>query len=220
MKGIYYIEIILLLVGCSSSIEKQLASDPTIAAVFDKSEIKDLAVIVDFFNRHICVTHKNDVEKCYECFFDKMIACAKAGNIDLGILVQEKQKFFSLITETKFSSVWGINRTRYPTIQGDADSIEIKSIYLRGKYVTFLKEFGKDNAIVAQYFDSFSRVGDISPICCSIILNESKHLNMKDIRSQFFIAMHYLTEDFNGEEVQKRMRNVTYKDFIETILKE
>ena len=196
-----------MLTGCSNSIEKQLASDATIAAIFNKSEIKDLAMVVDFFNSHICSTQKNDVAKCYLEFFKMMEEHEIAGVYDIKIPAQERQKLYCQITENTFNQIWRIDHRWYRSYRDESDTIQSTENQFTGKYLKFLEAFGKDDKVAELYFDGMKKVGDFGAyIFSGLIRSRYEELNFKDIRTQLFVALHFLTSQDNVDEGQKFKR--------------
>ena len=199
MRAFYfYISILFLLMGCSQiNTVKKMESDKTISTIFDKSEIKGLAVIVDFFNEQICAAQKNEktttITQCYQRFFERMKECEVTGDFDVKIPYREQQQMYSQLSENTFNQVWRIEQSWYRSSRDESDTIEIINIVYIGKYLKFLKEFGKENSVVDLYSDHFEQMGGISPSCVAMVLNEYKQFDVTDIRIQFFIAMHYLT---------------------------
>ena len=204
MRGFYYIALLLLLMGCSNSTEKRLASNPTITAVFEQSEIKDLAVILDFFNDHICALNN---AKGYQLFFEKMAECEKTGSIDVEIPLQDQLKMYSRLSEPSFNQIWRIGQRWFHPFRVYADTIEVKELVFTGNYLKFLKAFGKDNSLIDLYLEYLESAGVISPASTSIVMTKYKQFNVKDVRIQLFIAMHYLTLNYNEVEKKKLKRD-------------
>ena len=213
MRKFYFYITILLLTGCShSSTVKKLESNRTVSDIFDKSEIKDLAVIVDFFNGQICSSQKN-VSQCYQRFFEWMKACEVKGDIDVNIPYGEQQTMYSQLSENTFNQVWRIDQCRYRAIQNEADTVEIINIAYAGKYLKFLKAFGKENSFVELYSDRFEQMGLISPSCFGMVIVEYKQFDVNDIRIQLFLAMHYLTLNDENAERKKLKPNTSYENY-------
>jgi hypothetical protein len=165
MKGLFYIGFFFVLIGCNNSNEKKLASNKTVSAIFNESEIKDLAMILDFFNERICAMQKNDVasiEKCYQVFFEMMANCEITGVFDIKIPVQERQKLYCQINESTFNQIWRIDHRWYHSYRNEADTIESTENQFVGKYLDFLKMYGNDDSVIELYYDSMTKVGDYS----------------------------------------------------------
>ena len=223
----YYVIILLLGMGCSPNrTEKELASNKTITDVFDKSEIKELAMIVDFFNAQICDAQKGEkttITQCYQHFFNWMKACELSGNYDsipYHVSYQEQQKMYSQLSEDVFDQIWRIDQRWYHDALDTTDTVEVIDITYNGKYLKFLKEFGKENGLIEEYADEFEQVGEIGPVGSSMVLNEYQLFDVNDIRFQLFIAMHYLTLN-DAMEVRKQFKpNTSYMNYhVETLPK-
>ena len=218
MKLFYYYIIILLLMGCGhNNTVKKLESNKTITDVFDKSEIKDLAVIVDFFNKQICSvqnSEKKTITQCYQRYFEWIKECEKTGNFDTyHITYQEQQKMYSQISENTFHQLWRIDQRWYRAYKDETDTLEVIDITYDGKYLKFLKEFGKENNFIELYVDRFEQVGDIGPTCYAMVTEEYKKFDISDIRIQFFIAMHYLTLNDTLEVRKKFKPHTSYENY-------
>ena len=66
MKKIIYILIAFFLTNCTFESNSDLSSDILIKKTFNKSEIKDLQKILDFFNNEICNSDYKKLNQCYE----------------------------------------------------------------------------------------------------------------------------------------------------------
>ena len=247
MKQLYYYVIILFLwMGCTqsntvqtpgtpvgtnsmrpnnipSNTEQILESNKTITDVFDKSEINELAVIVDFFNAQICAAQKEEkatLTQCYQHFFEMIKECEISGSFDsipFYIPYPEQQNLYSQLSEDVFDQIWRIEHRWFYSSQ---DSVEIISITYKGKYLKFLKEFGKENGLIEEYADDFEQMGDIAPTCFSMVMNEYQRFDVNDIRMQLFLAMHYLTLNDTFEGSKKYKPNTSYmNDRLETLPK-
>jgi len=62
-----------------------------------------------------------------------------------------------------------------------------------GKYYKFLKEFGKDNKYIEHYFDTHEQLKDFAPTMLFYLMENYDKINVKDIRVQLLIAIHFLT---------------------------
>jgi len=211
---------ILLLMGCShSNTVKKMESSKTITDIFNKAEIKDLAVIVDFFNAQICAAQKNEkttIAESYQRFFEWMKSCEVTGQMDVRIPYQEQQKMYSLLSDSTFNQIWRIDHSliRVERYDYDADTIEKKELVYVGKYLTFLKAFGQENSVVESCYNNLIQIGDYIPIVCmGLIMREYEQLDIEDVRTQLFLAMHFLTLNDATEDSEKFNRDAVYRSY-------
>ena len=219
-KFYFYITILIILTGCSpSNTVKEMESSRTITDIFDKAEIKDLAVIVDFFNGQIGATKKNEkttITQCYQRFFEWMKECEVTGLIDVRIPYREQQKMYSQLSDSTFNQLWRIDHRWFRSVRNEADTIETKEFVYIGKYLKFLEEYGKENSVVERCYNNLVQLGDYIPVpCMGLIMSEYEQLDVKDVRTQLFIAMHFLTLNDGAEDSNKfdRNRDTPYKSY-------
>jgi len=187
--------------GCNSA-KNKMETNRTITDIFDKSEIKDLEIIVNFFNEQIGALNGNEnasIEKRYQDYFKYIKDQEIPGTFYLNISYQEQQKMYSQISKTTFEEIWSFSEyTSF--LQKDSVEYGVSISYnFKGKYVTFLEAFGKDNKDIYLYLDNIKRVGDISPSAVAAVMLNYNLFNVKDIRIQLFIAIHYLTLNDQNE---------------------
>ena len=201
---LYYIMVGLLLAGCRND-KPPLESYATITDIFDEAEIKDLTVILDFFNRQISATYSNDNEDivtCYQRFFEWMAGCEITGLIDIQIPIEAQRTMYSQMSDQTFNQIWRIDQNGYRSMRDESDTLEIIAIRydIEGKYAKFLQEYGKENSFIKQYYDVFEDFREITPSNMAQVMRDYNQLNMKDLRNQLFIAIHYLTYNDNAAE--------------------
>ena len=212
MKKIFYIIVLLLLIGCKTNNEKKLENNRTVTTIFDKSEIEDLRKILTFFNEQIC-DNENIIE-CYQRFLKRVAEQEKEYIIEINIPFQEQLKMYNQINENTFNQIWVFYEMRH---RDYPDVLKYLNFNINGKYLKFLKEFGKENIIIENYLDRYRQLGGISMPYSSITkyledYDEQGIRRVKDIyedydvedeRIQLVIAIHYLTLNDNFERIEK-----------------
>ena len=148
MKKFYQIIALVILIGCSGSNQENLESNSTAINIFNKSEIRDLTRILEFFNKQICTNQhldKNNLNDCYQSFFERISEVEKIGNIEIKISFDEQKKMYAQLNDSTFNQIWtfskGVNQFSNDTLQ----QIEIK---YDCKYVDFLNQLGKDYDVI------------------------------------------------------------------------
>jgi len=211
MKKIFFLVLILFLMGCSvdssSDTERKLASNKTIAAIFDKAEIKDLATIVDFFFEQICMIQgceHNNVEACYQSFINRLKETEIIGNFEVKIPFHEQLRMYHQISEHTFNRIWAIVPCRNYNYTFALKSVHPK---LNDKYFLFLKAFGKENPGVEAYIDPFERVGVFMPFFINY-LHDYEHFDINDIRMRLVVAVHFLTINDEMNRIEKYYQNI------------
>ncbi|MBC8489660.1 MAG: hypothetical protein H8D45_26880 [Bacteroidetes bacterium] len=202
MKKLYQIIALIILIGCSGSNQENLQSNSTIIKIFNKSEIRDLTRILEFFNKQICTNQqlgKKNFNDCYLSFFERMSEVEKIGSIKIKISFDEQKKMYAQLSDSTFNQIWTfgkvVNRLSNDTLQ----QIEIK---YDCKYVDFLNQLGKDYNVINKYYENFRSIGDIGPSMVADLLINHDSYNFKDIRVKLFVAIHYLT--LNDQYERKR----------------
>ena len=191
MRKIICFIIPLLLIGCKTDRGNKLGDCQLIIDVFDKSEIKDLTKIFDFFNEQINDQHKVNLIESYKLFCERMKESEITGFMDINIPFQKQMDLYSQISENTFHQIWiftegGIRR------QGSFYPIKSILLNFNGKYSDFLKELGKENSAINHYYEIFKQIGDISPNMAALLTNYDI-FDISDIRVQLVFAIHYLT---------------------------
>lgn len=200
MKKVYYV-FLLLLIGCKPVHQQGLDSIQTITKVFDESEIKDLEKILHFFNKQICKTENienTDVNECYQRFFKRMKEQEKTGEFETEISFQEQENMYKQISESTFNQIWVFAESCHPDSPESLKEIVFNN---NGKYLKYLKELGRKNDLIKNYYESYNSVGDISPTMIGSVLMEYEEYNISDVRIQLLIAIHYLT--LNDQDKRK-----------------
>ena len=142
-----------------------------------------------------------------------MKECEVTGFIDVRIPYREQQKMYSLLSDSTFNHIWRIDHRWYRSVSNDADTIETKEIVYIDKYLKFLKKFGKDNNIVERCYNNLVQSGDYPLACMGLIMSEYEQLDIKDVRIQFFLAIHFLTLNDGLEDSNKFNRDTQYKNY-------
>ena len=187
------ISFIILVIGCQSN-PKSLRDYEEVNKIFQEKEIEDLERIVDFFNESICKSEKlenTNVLDCYELYFKRMRKAEETGIVEIQIPYQEQEKLMREIDLNSFNQIWSYGKTW----RKNSDTLEVVNIKYDGKYIKFLKEFGKENIKAKNYVDRFEAVGDISPSMFADVLMNYKEYDVRDERIKLLIAIHYLTQN-------------------------
>jgi hypothetical protein len=194
---------VLILLNCSNSSNLNLESNQTVKSVFNKSEIKDLSRILKFFNEQICSIQRVDQvnpSECYRSFFERMKKTSDEGFINIEIPYKEQQILYTQIRESTFEEIWSIGKSWIPHTTDTT-----KSIYYNheGKFVAFLKELGNENKMIKNYYDAYESCGDICPSIVADLIMNYENYDIKDVRVQLVVAIHYLTLNDQTERNEK-----------------
>jgi hypothetical protein len=203
MRKLYHIIIILTLIGCSSSKSDKLKSDLTAINVFEDSEIRDLSIILKFFNEQICTTQQIDIGQtndCYKSFFERMEKAGETGNIEIKIPFSEQQKMYESISDSTFNQIWSFGKSWN---RDSPDTLKYLGLRYDGKYAEFLKTLGKENKVIEVYYEAFEASGAISPSMVAGLLMNYEVYDIHDIRIKLIVAIHYLTMNDQYERKEK-----------------
>jgi len=197
MKKLFYATVLFVLMGCKNNSNTSLESFQTITDIFDKSEIEDLNIILNFFNAQICsIENKTNITDCYRNFFKRLEASLEEGYLDLRISFQDQQEMYNQISQNTFNQIWTFNKSWHWGSSDTLKSIDLKSGST--KYKAFLESFGKENNTISDYNKWFTMRGGIS----RDVLWDYKRYDIRDPRIQLVVAIHYLTinDEFEREE--------------------
>lgn len=160
MKRIQYCLIIivcLLIVSCKA---RNNYSSKEVKKIFNEKEIKDLTVLVDYFESKIRVEGK-DMESCYKDWIKTL--AGQEGPYDIKIFNFEEQKeLYKKIDTSTFHEIWYFSKV-YGRFRNKEYTKNI-SPNLEGKYLKFLKLVGKERSKVNQLAEEIEGMNDFDNI--------------------------------------------------------
>ena len=185
----------MILISCTTSESTELKSNKTISETFNKSEIKDLQIIFDFFNGQICDSKKlnNDLlNDCYEKYCSEIREQQKTENgFNPKVNFEKQLEMYKKIDKSTFEKIWYFQQS-WPHRE-QKDTLKYISFSPETKYFEFLEKYGKENKLVNYYSDSFKAAGDISPTMNASLIMQYELYDISDLRTKLIIAIHYLT---------------------------
>ena len=206
MKKILIIGIILGLTNCTVS-QDRLAENKTFKKTFSSTEIQDLQLLFDFFNKSICSgVETQDLTDCYKEFFKRMEKSSEANDMQLSIPFDKQMEVYNELSDLTFNEIWNLDGTRV-YLETPQDTFRIAYIDLDGKYLEFLKKTGESDKVIKQYYETLLEVGDFSPSLIIGILMNYEQYDIEDIRVKFIVAIHYLTLNDRFERKEKINKN-------------
>ena len=116
MKKIFYIIISTFIISCSTSEKIKLESNKTIVEFFNDSEIKDLQLLLDYFNQEICDSQHPDLDvlnQCYEKYCERINEETNEGGIGAynpKIEYKGQSKIYETINNSSFNKIWEIRK--------------------------------------------------------------------------------------------------------------
>ena len=188
-----YSRLIIILaftLSCCSTNEYSLRSDPILANYFSKSDIRDLQQILNFFENEICTDTSTSIKNCYDNFFDHLRSLEDLSDFK-GLISNKKQvELLNSLNPGLFNAIW-YYRTDYVPRLGDS----LKSIHFKwpGKYFSFLDTLARNDEAIANYVETLTLVGDISPYFTSYAMMNSPEFQLKYERTRLIIAINFLT---------------------------
>ena len=192
MKKIIYILIAFFLTSCFSESNTNLNSENLINETFNKSEIKDLQHILDFFNYEICNTNFENLNECYSNYCLKIkTQIEKTGNFNTNLNFEKQRKLYSKIHNNTFKEIWGFQK--YLPINERKDTLKFLSLNYSGKYRKFLTEFGKENNEIKKYAESFSVTAGLSPSMIAEMSMNYESFKINKLKTKLVIPIHYIT---------------------------
>ncbi len=176
-----------LFITCSTN--RNLVSNKQVSFVFNKTEIKDLEIILNFFEQNICKDFNNDYKSCYKSFNKRMLEEANNGKFGLIIPYDSQKRMYKRLNKALFNEIWSYGLSWKPKSK---DTIKIIGINFNGKYVNLLKKLGNSNASINKYYKDLQSSGDITPLMVNRLINEYDKYKIENIEIRLFYAIHYL----------------------------
>jgi len=180
-----------------------LQTNRTVNKFFNKSEIKDLQTILDFFENQICNTEKIEDEfkfDCYHVFFRRLDSLEVIGDVDIKISFEAQRQLYQQIEQNTFNQIWKFGKAG---LEPPYDTLNQISLRYDGKYIEFLEELGHEDKLLKNYYESFIAAGTISPDSIAHLLKMYNDYDIKDIRVRLLISIHYLTLNDQFERKEK-----------------
>jgi hypothetical protein len=192
MKNIIYILIAFFLINCTSESNSNLSSDALIKKTFNKSEIKDLQKIFDFFNSEIC---DSNYEKLNECYLNYCLGIKsqieKNGAFNTNLSFEKQKNLYNKIHNKTFREIWNFQKSL--PINKRKDTLKYLGLNYEGKYRKFLNEYGKENKEIENYAERFNVTADLSPSMIAELSFNYESFNIYEMKTKLIIAIHYLT---------------------------
>ena len=160
---------------------------------FSAIEINDLLIIQNFFDKSIGLTeYKNqkDLINAYIDFFKLNSNIGKVTDLKLPIDFKEQKDLYNQLDKRTFDDIWLIGSSTKMDLNDTLKNIELNR---HGKYMEFLKVFGKQNSVIDKYYNTLNVAGDISPAMVADMGIDYGSYDIKDPKIRLIIAIHYLT---------------------------
>lgn len=157
---------------------------------FTKDENNDISILVERFDDFLLGKYESpDLPGAYEKFFEAM---AKSETLDevrkvAKIPDEQKKQMVEGLQKSTLSKIWEHHRFRNTSIETDFH------FNYEGKYKEFLKEVGKRNPLIEEYYESIEIAGNISPSSFSLFIHRQKELDVTDKEIRFILAVHYIS---------------------------
>lgn len=187
------------MVGCTKK-ATQLSEIEEIRNVFTESEIGDLELLFDFFNKSICRDADENLDNCYYNFFEKVKNSADSGSLYLHIPIKDQLAVYEEFSDSTFYQIWAFGKTSNEENPNDI----LGSVYYKwdGKFFKFLKKFAPKNEFAKSYLESVEATGSPGPSLIAGITYNYKNFEIEELSVKFIIAIHFLTlnDEYKREE--------------------
>lgn len=190
MKYFYFLLFASLLF---TSCDKPKNTTKELEEVFSKEEIKDLNVLVDYFESKL---NNDNLEKSYE---DVVLAAANHDNTKFDINkfnIKELRGLYKKIDPSLFNQIWVFGGSSF----NEKDTVRILNLRNDKKYVKFLKKVGLKNLRVNEYVEellTYNEPGYMHKIFIDYDYNKKK-INLigdfNDYNNRVIITIHVLTK--------------------------
>ena len=213
---------ILFLLSCSQkeSTYEEMKADELLSESFNDNELKNLAKIVDFFEREICVDKNLSKKECYKNFtkksvdnyrdndkrkfkvsnnnqfklFKKLDSTFLKDKSIFKISYENQQKLFENLDSTFLKEVWVF----YPEVIRIVGNHKFTNsgqyeINMSGKYFKFLKQFSNKDIIFKDFHRNFSASNDINFSSATTYLSNLNSEEYESITRRLFFTIYYLS---------------------------
>jgi hypothetical protein len=151
---------------------------------FKESEIKELKIIVDEFDKQILSNFGvNELENAYFKFFESIEQAKTSDEFIMKISFINKGLILEKANKEALNLIWELNSL----------TSEIESLKTKGPYVDFLMLSGKENSILKEYIESIINSGDVNPYSVGLLRTKARLLNINDSNMRLILAIHYLS---------------------------
>ncbi len=192
MKKITYILIAFFLTSCFSESNSTLSTDNLINETFNKSEIKDLQHILDFFNNEICNSNYGNINECYLNYCLEIITqFEKTGTFNSNLNFEKQRKLYSKIDNNTFNEIWVFQKNL--PLNERKDTLKNLELNYEGKYRNFLNEYGKENIEIKKYDESYNVSAGLSPSMFAEMAENYELFKITKLKTKLVIAIHYMT---------------------------
>ena len=187
MKSIYYIIILLFFSSCETKFET-----PELSENFTTDVITDLEKLVTFFKIEFCESGSTEFKDCFQIVAPNWIEKGleySAEKIDFS----EQKEVYKTIDQKTFNEIWDFCMT-YQIRPTEREYLDVCA-NTNGKYVDFLKDFGKSSPLVQKYYKDIIAAGDFDQTGFTIsnIWNKRNEIDLNNPNYQILIAIHILT---------------------------
>nr|WP_319502485.1 hypothetical protein [uncultured Draconibacterium sp.] len=170
-----------------------------IKSSFNKQQINDLKVIVNFFTVEIRENENDDFVAAFEKILPKLNESGFTPILETLDFEKQKQMYKQISPDT-FGEIWTFGKSRYR-----GDSITYKSIGFKysGSYFQFLEKLGKTQPVLEKYYKDCMDSGSVEsyPYLQYNIKQLPDQFDLSDFNIQLLISVHYLT--VNDENKRK-----------------
>lgn len=190
---------IIILISCNPQKPNLLSAEMggDIEKHFTKEEIKELEKVLAFFEKEVCdcvKTDYEDLENCYQGYFEKMVENEKTGVLNTCISPEKQKAFFENMNRAFFFEIWNIYEgVKLPQKPGQEKEMIPVLGWSRGKYLKYLKDISRGDHKIEQYITWFESVHDISPSMIADLIINYKEYDIQKTEIRLMIAIHYMT---------------------------
>ncbi len=201
------IVLILMMANCSYSYQSGLQHSRVINEVFKPQEIEDLTNLLHFFESQICeLSHKNEtnIQACYKGYRELRETAHLRSTLDLNISYNKQLELYERMDPSTIDALW----THYKTIfhhNNQADTLQELTYELNGPYVQFLKELGRSNTIINDYYETLVATGGISPAMEGMVMYDLIDSKLDKVEVRLMIAIHFLTINDNTHKLSRAL---------------
>jgi len=176
-------------------------SDDLLTNHFNKSEIKTIEKIIQYFDEYVIAQTSNQltIDKAYTAYFDKMKASIeKASDFNQFLpTIDNRIAFYKTLDKNILSEIYDIRDTLKIQFRGEDTPRIIYSPYsfdlnLYSKYYGFLKELSLRNEFFKSYYESTQVAGDISPTLYAKILHENSKIDFSQREERLVVIISLL----------------------------
>lgn len=202
MKFLFLYLMLLISVTCLGQ-----RSEVDLKSYFSETEIKDLNLIADFFQKEFCGTSdRTKFGSCIKMALPKLVNWEQKY-LQKKISWRKQKKIYSIVSDSTFSKIWGFCKI---TLLGVEPNYKYESICFsyNKTFIEFVRSLEESNDAIKGYADKLESIGSFTPLklIMDSIYNPLEDTDLDNRGVQILLAIHFLTKNDEMKRDKKAIR--------------